>query len=184
MDDLHVGTDKSKLRKDKYIDRSYVDFKHKFGNIITLNAYTLDVEILSYAIMLQENFNRPKIARFVERIFGPLKGTATYGIMQVESTKPLSDAESVEAGVKRLNELHRKTLEITNARNPKEAGNSWINLFVITRTAWHYNNSISYSQEVKELYDIIRTKYYTLSQPADPDLRYNALYSSSGINID
>jgi hypothetical protein len=57
-------------------------------------------EKLVRAIMLVENMQRPPWFRRLERLKGRIFKRGTYGIMQVESDRPISDEESVERAVR------------------------------------------------------------------------------------
>jgi hypothetical protein len=50
--------------------------------------------------MLTENLQRPRWLRTLERLKGRFAPHGTYGIMQVESDRPLSDRESVLVAVR------------------------------------------------------------------------------------
>jgi len=62
-----------------------------------------ELRAIAYAIMIHEDFNRPPIVRGVERLLGP-KLVHTFGLMQVSSSRPLDDRESVRLGLQRLEE--------------------------------------------------------------------------------
>lgn len=51
------------------------------------------------ALLLVENLQRPGWIRSIERIAGGLLPVGTYGVMQVRSDSPISDAESIERAV-------------------------------------------------------------------------------------
>lgn len=67
--------------------------------------------ILVEAICIIENIQRPKWLRIIERIFGKLKRSGSYGIMQVTLAKPISDIDSIE---KSIFEYHKDTINLQN----------------------------------------------------------------------
>lgn len=56
---------------------------------------------LVHAIMIAENLQRPRWFRNLERVKGLLFKSGTYGIMQVASTEPISDAASIRVALER-----------------------------------------------------------------------------------
>lgn len=83
-------------RIEKYVDKQYLQFKNEYGQIVDSLINQDCFKALVYSIMIYENFNRPRQARFIERIYGKFsRKKHTYGIMQVMSPIPLSDEESI-----------------------------------------------------------------------------------------
>ncbi len=62
---------------------------------VAADAHDADPNLL-VAIMLVENLERPAWARAIERAKGRIIAKGSYGVMQVSSDKPLTDAESIE----------------------------------------------------------------------------------------
>ncbi len=91
-----------KKRKKKYIIRNYKKLQNKYQKTINniTNSHKEDpFKLIIYAILIYENFNRPRIVRFLERIWVKLfNKEATIGIMQVKSDVTISDEESIEQG--------------------------------------------------------------------------------------
>ncbi|MDP2623694.1 MAG: hypothetical protein Q8Q29_07855 [Actinomycetota bacterium] len=56
-------------------------------------------EQLVVAVMAVESIQRPRWLRRIERVFSRLLRRGTYGIMQVASSRPLSDRESIDAAI-------------------------------------------------------------------------------------
>lgn len=68
---------------------------------------------LIYAVMIYEDFNRPKHLRRIENLFMhilPYKRKLTLGIMQVTTDKPLTDEESILFAVDRLLKVYKAAL--------------------------------------------------------------------------
>lgn len=87
------GADK---RIKRYTYKKVDSFKKKYGPIVDVQFSQDFYKAVVYSIMVYEDFNRPVIARFLERaLFLFSKKPHTYGVMQVTSLKPLSDEESI-----------------------------------------------------------------------------------------
>jgi hypothetical protein len=103
-----------KNRKRKYILKRLKEFKIKFEETINnISNSDSSFNIIIYSILIFENFNRPRIIRWFERIWvNIIKKNTTQGIMQVSSDKPISDNDSINSGAKalfdRYSELIRK----------------------------------------------------------------------------
>lgn len=99
-----------KKRKKKYVSRKYQEFKTKFENVINeISNNNETFNIVIYSILIFENFNRPRIIRWLERKWvKTAKRRVTQGIMQIASNTPLSDTESVKEGTKYLYQKYLK----------------------------------------------------------------------------
>jgi hypothetical protein len=65
------------------------------------------------AIILFENFNRPRFIRLIERIYiGVFNKPTSIGIMQVTSSKNITDLESVKIGTKTLLNKYTKVMSV------------------------------------------------------------------------
>ena len=98
--------------------------------------------------------------------------------MQVESTKSVSDIQSIQLGAERIIDIYDKVKLASDTNRP-----SWVKddehhlKEIIHRTAWFYNNSTDYSDEVFYVFGQIRsTGTLAQLQPKGGDL-YNAYYS-------
>lgn len=87
----------------RYITTQYWRFVERFGVIIKLHAGSTIVQALSYSVLIYEGYNRPPLYQRLERwVLFPLGQSHSFGPMQVRADKPISDADSVERGVKML----------------------------------------------------------------------------------
>lgn len=91
-------------RKRKYILRNFNRFKEKYGNTIDpILQDNLQVGVIIYSILIFENFNRPYLIRKLEYLkFFLTKKPGTFGIMQVQSNRSLSDLESIKNGTEAI----------------------------------------------------------------------------------
>lgn len=105
-----------KKRKRKYIERKYVEFRSKFGTIIEKSCERNDAfTVFIIAIIIYENFNRPRLIRWFERIWVKLTHKViTIGIMQTQTNRPISDIESVKQSTKDLFEVF---IEFTRSKD-------------------------------------------------------------------
>lgn len=95
-----VNNGTSTRRKNAYILRNYNDIRDKFGAQIDNMAPAPELKLAIYAILIFENYARPRNIRRLEKlIFWRQK---TTGIMQIRSNQNFSDQASVEAGVRAI----------------------------------------------------------------------------------
>ncbi len=178
FEDVKIGNISSENRKRKYIIKTYTEFKEKFEP--TIKKYTKDeiTENIIYAIMIIENFNRPKVVRLAEWALSPFRDIGTYGLMQIKSPGYLSDIQSVEAGTKAIIALleNVRSASECDRKDWDKSGNYHIGQ-IINRTAWLYNNSESYANEVGDIYRQISS--YRKPTPPSPTTEqlYNAYFS-------
>lgn len=140
----------------KYTESRYQKFKSKYGKIVD-EALSLDhFKALVYAIMVYEDFNRPKFARFVERtLFFKSKRPHTYGVMQVMSQAPLSDEESVIQGISKIKSLAKIEIDSIEDVDTVYAKR------VIYAIAEKYNpGDHDYCDQVEQVYNNIIESFY------------------------
>ena len=134
-----VKSKQESQKKRIYIKQKYVEFKEKYESFIDIGD--VNIKNLIYAIMIYEDYNRPKIVRVIEKLKFLITGHATMGIMQVYSTKIINDRESVILGVKKIvDEVKRE-----------EKNNEFSEINVIK----HYNPGDKYKNEVTYIFGVI-----------------------------
>lgn len=142
-------------RKETYLKRRYIYFKSTYGNLITELTKNHILESIVYAVLIYEDFNRPKIVRIIENISFRICGKSkTLGVMQVRTEKLLSDLESVELGTQKIVAAYNSYISNITNENPGyewEAKNNIIN---------DYNVGSRYCNEVSELADMIKNQFY------------------------
>lgn len=79
--------------------------------------------ILVKSICIAENIQRPKWIRFLENMFGRLKPSGTYGIMQVASKKPIGDEQSIKIAVEKYF-INTESMDFSQKMKTVEAYNS------------------------------------------------------------
>lgn len=93
-----------KKRKKIYILKRYSEFRRKYDEAIKLYSINdHEFETIIYAILIYENFNRPRVIRWLERLWVRLsRKNVTQGIMQVKAAVVISDEESIKKGTEDL----------------------------------------------------------------------------------
>lgn len=154
---LEYSREGAKKRVRSYTSRKYFSFKEKFGPIVDELSVLEEFKVLAYAIMVYEDFNRPRLARTIERIvFHWSTNPHTYGVMQVTSSKPLSDDESVRQGVLMINALLKERLETVS----EEEGKIYIYSICYDIAAKYNPGHEDYASQVMQVYDNIKEMHY------------------------
>ena len=104
------------FNKKEYVVMQYAKFKTKYGNIV--NSKNEKINLLTYAIMIHENYQHPVFYRNISSYLNHLLNKKNYyGIMQVSSPMPISDEESIKIVLDELEknlkkeDLTRKNIE-------------------------------------------------------------------------
>ncbi len=149
-------------RKQNYIDRKYREFHMRFGEQVESKFKGDFLRALTFSIMIYENYNRPTSARFLERVFFKKSSRKhTFGIMQVMSDHILTDDESLDlAMIKIEHDCHlafRKRFE-----REEEEGDSIPVYFgyIICEVAGSYNHGEGYVGEVNNIFDRLAETTY------------------------
>jgi hypothetical protein len=150
-------------RKNNYYLLKFNYFESRFSNIIDSRTENDCLKCLIYSILIYENFNRPRIVRFFERVsFWFTHKEHTLGIMQVKTSKNLSDLESVKLGTEKIiSEYNKFLLPYIEKREFAGMDMDWsIKHHLITK----YNGGAKYLKGVEELYSIIFDLKYSESK--------------------
>ncbi|WP_276975166.1 hypothetical protein [Flavobacterium filum] len=171
VNNLRFSQEATQKRKDNYLKSRYHYFKRFYGQLIKDLTNNEILESIVYAIIIYEDFNRPKIVRQIENLkFKLTKKPHTLGVMQVRSDKLISDLESVKLGTEKIVNAYKRYLENSTQRSSDyfewNARNYIIN---------DYNAGISYNEEVNELADIIKNTFYKDTNDALDPNKKNAL---------
>jgi hypothetical protein len=105
------------------------------------------MELVAYAILIYETFNRPRVAQLIERIIFPW-GSHTLGPMQVRTTTRISNWESVVRGTQHL----RAAFETTNG---ELRGKPAARYEIIRLALAKYNRDENYISEMFALLHIL-----------------------------
>lgn len=148
-------------RKENYLLSKYRYFKSLYGKIITKNTNNEALEIIAYAVLIYEDFNRPRVSRWIEYLtFFITRRKHSLGVMQFPTTKFINDTESVNLGTKKLRTKYDVILEGIE-KNPDEEYHEFrIKEEIIS----HYNGGSKYYAEISELSSSLQKLLYKKSQ--------------------
>lgn len=142
-------------RKETYLKKRYNYFKSTYGTLISELTQNQILESIVYAVLIYEDFNRPKIVRIIENIsFKIFRKAKTLGVMQVRTEKLLTDLESVDLGTQKIVAAYKSYINKITNENP---GNEWE---AKNKIISDYNVGTSYCNEVSELADLIKDHFY------------------------
>lgn len=141
-------------RKEKYLNKTYTHLKSKYDKIISKECKDYFFVQVVYAIMIYEDFNRPKIVRWIEYVhFWITKKPHTLGIMQVTSSKWINDEESISLAINKIITDGETTIQ-EFAKN-KERFSLEI---IVAKIAGKYNKDDDYVYEVGQIFISISNK--------------------------
>lgn len=159
------GAEKRKL---EYIKAVYSKLKSRYSSVInSITNNNTRLEQIIYAIIIHENFNRPRFFRLFEYLNSVFNKKQTYGIMQVLSDRPLSDIESVKKGsniiLKNFEILipeFKSEMEIQKENENKYSSLQFVDDDYQLKLIRSFNHCDDYSYEIIELADYINEKFY------------------------
>ncbi|MGO9085765.1 MAG: hypothetical protein ACLQBK_11100 [Candidatus Sulfotelmatobacter sp.] len=147
FNDVRTPSPRSARRKKKYLRSRFDHFKKEYGDLIDAQFPERYMELVAYAILIYETFNRPWLARLAERAVFPW-GSHTIGPMQVTTKTRLSDRESVVVGTQQL----RRSFEMSNQ---ELLGKRASRYDVIKMAVAKYNRDDDYIGEVFQVLHIL-----------------------------
>jgi hypothetical protein len=136
-------------RRNAFIAAHYAEARNKFGSIVDGKVKNDALKLVTYSILIYEDYARPKAIRFIERLMW-WKKSKTTGIMQVKSEKSLTDEQSVKEGIEILLKSWKK-------KRPPET-----ELFDRVRgSIVDYNKDSDYASKVLEVMEILAKRVDT-----------------------
>lgn len=146
--------EKTIKRMDRYYIRQYSNFHQKYNKIIKEFFHDDFYEALTYAIMIYEDFNRPRIVRYLEYVsFFILRRPHTLGIMQVKTAKCINNVQSIKLAMRKI-KIDAKEID---------RGQYYTNKEIATEIADRYNGGDnSYAEVVTQIFELIATKFYDI----------------------
>ncbi len=157
LNTIKFSTKGEEKRKDKYISNRYINFKNKFGEKIKEELKNKKIEPLLYAIMIYEDFNRPRGIRFFENIsFYLTRKKHTLGLMQIATQKYIDDIESLRLAIIKIEQSYMTAMENVEHIEREYQRHENMTYFVLQ----NYNLSSSYIREVQMLEQEIINKFY------------------------
>ncbi len=161
-------------RSERYTRNRFRLIDRKFGSVVKEVAGSPSWEALIFAVLIVEDFNRPFIFREVERLAFRLRLARTLGIMQVEATAVISDAESIRLGSSRLKTLYAEEKIKDHWRVQAEDRHYWGSdesvakqeeTSLLHAVLVRYNPSGDYAREIEAVYENLRKEFYPLGLP-------------------
>ncbi len=138
-------------RKENYINNTYTLFKNKYDKTISKKCKKYFIKQVVYAIMIYENFNRPKIVRWIEYgRFLLTKKPHTLGIMQVMTLKMINDKQSISLAINKI--ISDCDGIIQKYKNNKECFGLGT---MVEMIAGKYNKDDEYVYEVEQIFSTI-----------------------------
>lgn len=165
INNIQVSENGAEKRKLRYIKHTLSNLKKKYSILISSKTDNIRLEQIIYAIMLHENFNRPKAFRLLEYVKSKFsKKQVSLGIMQVKSDGFINDLESVEKGIEILIKEVDLLLPKFKEEYEKDVEYSYqIEHLEQTYQASlirKYNHCNDYTYDILELTDYINEKFY------------------------
>ncbi len=162
LNNISLSEEKSKLRKSNYVKKHYLKFKEKFGSVISEKINDPKIESLLYAIMIYENFNRPKIIRIIESIAFKLGKARTLGIMQITTTVFINDKKSVELAIEKILKDHELAQQNTNYNKEIAQEVEYLENYEIRQKVLKaYNTGQNYHSEISQIQGKIIEEFYS-----------------------
>ncbi|MFA7421657.1 MAG: hypothetical protein WCZ90_18380 [Melioribacteraceae bacterium] len=153
---IRFSQDGTSKRKKSYLKSRYNYFKTLYGKLIKEQTQNEALEAIVFAILIYEDFNRPKIIRVLEnRIQKISKKTHTLGVMQVKSDRIITDLESVKLGTEKVVIAYKQYLD---KLNEKQGGFYYFSAY--NEIIANYNGGSSYHSEIVDLISIINENFY------------------------
>lgn len=108
---IPVNNNISYYQDTEYIVMQYAKYKTKYTSLISSNNQYINQ--LTYSIMIYENYNKPELLRKIDSIkYRLFHEENKFGIMQIEKKQPITDEESIDIALKKLEKTY--TTNITD----------------------------------------------------------------------
>ncbi|MFD2099613.1 hypothetical protein [Flagellimonas iocasae] len=164
---IRVSSDKTIKRKENYLESRYKNFHEKYGKFINENIKNNKLKSIVYALMIYEDFNRPKITRIAENIsFILTKQKHSLGLMQVQTDNLITDFESVKLGIDKVKTAYERALKDRGLENinKEDFNNRGVHHYewdLKRSIIKDYNPDGPYIYEVSELSNNIFDKFFS-----------------------
>jgi|SRR5690554_1522308 len=161
LNQIRVSSDKTIERKENYLKSRLLHFKEKYSELVNDKISNNKLKSIVYAIMIYEDFNRPKAVRIVENASFKLTGKKhSLGLMQVQTTEFINDKKSVELGIEKVKKAYTKALKKMGLDKEETIAillsDAYHNEWTLERMIISdYNKDDSYVFEIRELLEKI-----------------------------
>ena len=141
--------EKSRVRHERYIKTMYSKLQTKYNDLLVEKCDDELVRNTVYAIMIYENYNRPPVARLFENLCMRIyKKELTLGIMQVKTSKLISNEESI---ILAIDIIKKNIMDVLDCYDADHLA-SWH----ISEVASKYNpGDPNYGYQVAEIYRVL-----------------------------
>ena len=163
---VFAGDSGAANRREKYLHARRKVFQSRFGDLLRAALPNERWQTLAMALLIVEDFNRPKIARALERACFPFGFVRTLGVMQVKTSRPISDRESVRIGCAKLVEAYRDALNDNEWRLDRqfdflspERRRENEESRLIHATLVRYNPSGDYARDVEATFEALMREF-------------------------
>lgn len=168
LDNVAAPAEGNKAQKERYLRTRYTTLRGRFEQVIKESVHEHIAEPLVYAVMIYESFNRPTWMRHLEAILPRSRRRRSYGVMQVQSARPLSDEESVRRGAAALERAYKREFErlgqAYSSSNPEGFAKGYWSQHIHREAAVialrEYNVRSDYVEEVMSIHDFLIDHYY------------------------
>lgn len=128
-------------------DRSLAEVGTDLVNLARATAVEYDADPnLTVAILLTENLQRPPWFRRIERLRGRFIPRGSYGVMQVQSDRPITDEQSIQQAI---------ALHLAGARLPSQGYARWNSA---RRALRRYNPDDSFVDLGMEIFQVLENR--------------------------
>jgi hypothetical protein len=149
---LETSPDPSTRRTNAYIFARYRMLSKKYGHLISGKMTDIILEPVLYAILVVEDYNRPGIVRWVERLW-PSRKPKTLGIAQIKSLQSITDLQSVELARDRINDSFQ-SIKKGSDKVSSMGG-------LLNEVIGSYNKDINYIEYVWSIAEVISVRVET-----------------------
>lgn len=185
---IRLSSDKTIQRKDNYLNKRLSYFESRYSNQVLDKLSNDKLRSIAYAIMIYEDFNRPRIIRIIENFnFLITKKPHSLGLMQVKTNDLIDDDESVKLGLEKLNISYSKALKERGLDKEETITSllpdaSYNEISIERDVISDYNKDDSYVSEVR----ILTEKIFNLNPAKEksylfPKYNPSALHSNLGL---
>lgn len=161
------GTNDAQRRR--YLRARYQALSARYGHVISEQTNDRAVKLLIYAVLIYEGFNRPSFVRWIEcHVLFRLGHARSLGPMQVQTSTPITDIESVRTGAQLLARSYSDALPLamkkysTSAKDPNDLSpelREFIKRHAVhdaaTAAAASFNVRSDYAREVRSIIDYL-----------------------------
>lgn len=195
---IQLASDATARRKQRYLEHRLDLYQMRYGDIVDRLVRNEKLKALTYAVMIYEAFNRPKFYRVLEIPLFFLGYAKTLGIMQVTTSKLITERESVELGTAALvdaqqasvespedegeDKMSKHVLRSLGEEDAEDMRNQWREQRILTSILKEYNGGSRYRDEVSKLYESILTLRFPNTMDRLQDLHRNEP-ASSGAHV-